>query len=674
VGAGEVVFVDLTEVTDPDLVPAAVCDALGVRGAPTVEALVRRLRSASTLLVLDNCEQLAEACGWLVETLLRRCPWLRVLATSRVALAVLGETVWAVQPLSVPAGRVEGLADLRNYDSVRLFLDRAALPAVRGLGDADAPALAAICAGLDGLPLALELAAARARVLSLTDLAAMLADRLDVLSAGPRTARPQHRTLRACVEWSYELLEPADQALLRALTVVTGTCDLPAVAAISPGEPASGIAALDQVDELVTRSLLVTERTPTGTRYRMLDTIRHFGAGMLAADPAEYGTAHRRHARHYGWLAEDLDARLRGSQLENLLDRMAAEHGNMRAAMAWLLGEGDEPAAALRLAHALWQYCYLRGHYREGRQWLADALRAAEGVALGPDELPALGAALDGAAALAHYECDYRESSELGERALVLYRELGDPRGAAHALNRLGSVERELADYQQSRQLHADALDLCQRLDDEWGIGNCMELLAFASWLAGEPDVARGWAGKALRQLTGVGDKERIGWTLLDLGAVAHYTGGDDAAAGHLDTARQLFAEIGFKEGLAWADNLRALVDLRRREFPAALERLDAAVRVHHELSDLWRLSSILETLANLASHLDVPAAAADLLAMAASARAAIGTPVPVCERPLVERTEAWLRNAAEAPTDWEGPVSLTLVAEHLATLRQRLG
>ncbi|HET8641987.1 MAG TPA: tetratricopeptide repeat protein, partial [Pseudonocardiaceae bacterium] len=469
-------------------------------------------------------------------------------------------------------------------------------------------------------------------------------------------------------------LEAREQALLRALSVVAGTCDLPAVAALCPDQPVSGIAALDQVDELVTRSLLVTERRPAGTRYRMLDTIRHFAAEELATDPAEEASAHRRHAEHYTSLAEDLGARLRGAQLENLLDRLTTEHHNMRRAMSWLLGTGADPAAALRLAIALWQYCYLRGHYREGRQWLGDALGAAESAGVGPELVPVVGAALDGAAALAHYECDYPVARDLGERALVLYRELGDPQGAAHALNRLGSIERELANYRQSRQLHTDALELCERLDDEWGIGNGLQLLALVSWLAGEHDVALGWSTKALPQLTGVGDKERIGWTLLDLGAISHYTGDDDAAGGHLGTARQLFAEIGFKEGLAWADDLLALGDLRRGDLPAALARLDFALHTHHELSDLWRLASVLEALAHLASRLRLPAACAELLAMARAERATIGTPVPLCERPLVGSTEAWLAGTAgSSPAPWTGPVQLTVVSDHLETMRGEL-
>jgi predicted ATPase/DNA-binding SARP family transcriptional activator len=674
-----VVFVDLAAVTEPTLVAPSVAAAIGVphhTHLPLAESVAQHYAGRRPLLVLDNCEHLVDECARLVDSLLVSCGQLHVLATSRQALRAAGEKVYPLSTLPVPApDTVRGGADLVGYDGVELFAERAGIADLAGLPTGEARALATVCATVDGLPLALELAAARARVLSLAELAALLGDRLDVLSAGPRTARPQHRTLRACVQWSYELLDPPEQALLRALAVVAGTCDLPAVAALCPGEPASGVAALDQVDELVTRSLLVTERQPTGSRYRMLDTIRHFAAGLLADQPAEHEAALGRHAAHYLWLAENLDRRLRGSELEHVLDRMTADHDNMRAAMTWLVGDGTDPAAALRLARALWQYCYLRGHYREGRQWLASALAVAEAGPVEPELLPVLGAALDGAAALAHYECDYPEASDLGERALLLYRELGDPRGAAGALNRLGSVERERAEYHQSRQLHEDALELCERADDEWGVGNCMQLLGLASWLAGEPDVARGWATRGLRQLTGVGDKERIGWTLLDLGAISHYTGDDDAAAGHLDTARQLFAEIGFKEGLAWADNLLALVDVRRGDLPAALGRLGSALLTHHELGDRWRLASILEALADVASRLAAPTACADLLGMARAKRRAIGAPVPVCERPAVAHTEAWLlRVTGRPPTPWEGPMSLVVVSEHLADLRSRLG
>ncbi|HEY0636252.1 MAG TPA: tetratricopeptide repeat protein, partial [Pseudonocardiaceae bacterium] len=551
---------------------------------------------------------------------------------------------------------------------------------------------------VDGLPLALELAAARARVLSLPELAELLAERLDVLAAGPRTARPQHRTLRACVAWSYELLDDEEQALLRALSVVTGSCDLAAVAALCPpandtpgddtsGNDASGNAppgnsgvgghvtgdqggrtVLDLVDRLVGRSLLVADRRRTGTRYRMLDTIRRFAAELLARRPDELYAARDRHAEHYSWLVAELDSRLRGADLEHVLDRLAAEHDNLRTAMSWL-ASGDDPEAALALARAAWQYCYLRGHYAEGRRWLRTALARADGL---PPQL--VGEALAGAAALAHYACDYPEATALGERALATYRELGDGRGTALALTRLASVAREQADYPRALRLQSDALELFERAGDEWGVGHALQLLGLASWLSGDAAGAGAWSTRALRTLTAVGDKERIAWTLLDRGAGSLYgkPGDEDTARGHLDTARRLFTEVGFQEGLAWADELLALADLRQDDVPAAVNRLTASLRVHHELGDRWRVASVLEALAGVAARLDDAAACGALLAVADGTRAAIGAPVPACERPAVDRTRAWLGGRDTGP--FPEPATTTEIAAHLARLRLRAG
>ena len=670
-----VVFVDLAPIVDPTLVAPTVATALGVPQhphLPLAQTVAQHYAGYRTLLVLDNCAHLVDQCAMLATALLACCPRLHVLATSRAALGAFGETVRSVPPLPVPPRGVSSGADLLGYGGVELFAQRADIPDLSALTPAEAGALSVVCTAVDGLPLALELAAARARVLSLPELAdALVTDRLDVLASGPRTGRPQHRTLRACVDWSYNLLDADEQGLLRALAVVAGTCDLPAAAALCPAS-GSSTAALDLVGRLVSKSLLVTERQPTGTRYRMLDTIRHYAAEQLAAHPGEHAIAGARHAAHYAWLAEELDSRLRGAELEHVLDRLAAEHDNLRAAMAWLTTAGHPGAgtSALRLATALWQYCYLRGHYAEGRGWLRDALHTEQ-----PAADPALvGAALDGAAALAHYACDYAEATGLGERALALYRELDDDRGTARALTRLGSVARERARYRQAIELHSDALALFEKAQDEWGIGHTLQLLGFASWLSGDFDAAGEWSTRALRALTAVGDKERIAWTLLDRGAEAFYLDDDTAAAGHLRVARQLFTDVGFKEGLAWADDLLARLDLRRGDLLAGLDRLTASLRLHHELGDRWRMASVLESLARVAASLDAATACGDLLGMADRTRQQIGAPAPSCERELLGQTQEWLRAAAGPDAGgWDGPPSLAVVAGHVADLRARL-
>ncbi len=690
-----VVFVDLAPVADPALVALSAATALGVPQhphLPLADTVAQHYAGLRPLLVLDNCEHLVDACAELVDGLLAGCPELHVLATSRSALGAAGETVWTVPPLPIPPA---GATDLAAYGAAELFAQRAGIADLSALTPAETSAVGAVCAAVDGLPLAIELAAARARVLSLPDLAALLTERFDVLAGGPRTARPQHRTLRACVEWSYELLDADEQALLRALAVVSGTCDLPAVAALCPPSESS-IVALDLVDQLAGKSLLVTERLPTGTRYRLLDTIRRYVAERLTAAPAESRTAHERHAAHYVWLAEELDARLRGAELSHVLRRFAADHDNLRAAMTWLTrdrstdtvdpsgtnasdagpdathaADATDGMAALRLARALWQYCYLRGHYAEGRRWLRTALAVT--TASTPGQL--VGAALDGAAALAHYACDYGEAAELGERALLRYQQLGDRRGTALALTRLGSIARERADYPLATRHHRDAMALFEQAGDEWGVGHSLQLLGLATWLSGDPIAAEKWSVRALRALTAVGDKERIAWTLLDRGAEAFYTGDDGAAAGHLETARQLFTEVGFKEGLAWAGELQALVDLRRDDLLAALDRLTTSLRLHHELGDRWRVCSVLESLARIAASVDDPASCGDLLGMAGATRLTIGAPVPHCEREPVRRAAAWLRERTGAePPGWDGPPSIAAAAGHVERLRIRIG
>jgi tetratricopeptide (TPR) repeat protein len=526
---------------------------------------------------------------------------------------------------------------------------------------------------VDGLPLALELAAARAKVLSLPELAdALAAGRFDLLAGGPRAARSQHRTIRASVEWSYQLLEPEERGLLRALAVVAGGCDLSAVAALCP-PPSTSVVALDLVDRLLAKSCLVAERQPTGTRYRILETIRQYAAERLAAHLDEWTIANARHAAHYLRLAEELNSRLRGAELPQVLGRMTAEHDNLRAAITWLTSEGADGMAALRLARALWRYCCLRGHYAEGRRWLRAALRLGQDAGSGA-EPELMAAALDGAAALAHRACDYGEATALGQRALELYRGLRDRRGTALALTTLGSIAREQADYPRAIRLHSEALALFRRVDDGLGVGHSLQLLGFDSWLSGDLKTASGWSQRALRTLTAIGDRERIAHTLLDRGAEAFYLD-DDGAARHLHAARRLFTELGVKQGLAWADDLLALVDLRRGDLLTALDRLTSSLRLHHQVGDRWRQASVLESLARVAASLGAARACGDLLGMAGAIRTAIGAPAPACERELLTQTTDWLRDAA-GPTagGWAGPPSLPVVARHVAELARLLG
>ena len=634
---GQVAFVDLTEVSGPDQVTAALCDAVGARGEPATEALVSRLRAVPMLLVLDNCEHLVDVCAQLVETLLRRCPGLRVLATSREALDVLGETVWPVQPLSVPTGRVGSLADLRDYDAVRLFLDRAALPAVRGLSDADAGALAAVCAGLDGLPLALELAAARTSVLTVAEIAERLRDPA-LLRSGSPADRPHHQALDAAVAWSYEALDQEARSRFRRLAVFAGGFTLAATAAVWQ-QPAGRT--VDALADLVARSLVVAERRGAETRYRMLETIRHYGARRLAAEPAEHELARQLHAEHYLALAVEGDARLRGAESARWLERLAVDHENLRAALSSF---GRHPGhQELRLAVALARYCRLRGRYREGRSWLTDALGRQVAPLNGVREDRAK--ALLSVAFLAHFEGSYASAEASAEQALAAHRELADRPGVARCLRLLGSIASERGEYDRSAAAYAEALDAYGELDGEirdQGRADVLQMTGFVAWLAGDLDRAEPLLDRALRGYAALSDGENVSSTRVHLAAVALYRGDLARARWLAEAALSHFTELDFKEGIAWAMDITGRIALAGGQRRKALSSLLASLGVHWEVGDRWRQASVLDALA-AANLADDPVRAAHLIGLATALRDELGVPVPAVERAERSRTEAAL-------------------------------
>ncbi|MDG4831498.1 BTAD domain-containing putative transcriptional regulator [Solwaraspora sp. WMMD1047] len=636
-------FVDLTPVTEPDSLPAAVATTLGVpvrAGADPADTLLRRLRPVETLLVLDNCEHLADAGAALVETLLGRCPGLRVLATGRQALGVPGEVEWPVRPLPVPptAGdrrrgdRQPGsLAELTRYDSVRLFLERAAVAAVRDLTDADAPALAAICAGLDGLPLAIELAAARTGVLTVPEIAARIRDP-ELLRAGGRPAR--HRALRDTMAWSYGLLGPAARSRFRRLAVFVGGFTLPAVRAVWADDAESPV---ESLAGLVGRSLVVMERRPAGARYRLLETLRQYAAERLADDPAEEATARRDHAVHYAELTREVDRDLHGPSLERLLDRLAVEHDNLRTALAWFAAHrpGSEE---LRFAAALARYCHLRGRYAEGRRWLGDAI----GRYAGPPA-PELADALTGAARLAFFACDYPVASGYGERALAAYRELVDRRGAARTLRLLGSIARERGEYDRSSDRYAAAMTAFAEAGDEAGSALTAQLAGFTHWLTGDLDRADDLLDRAATWYRRADDPEGIASARVHQAAVAFYRDEPARARWLAGDALDRFRRLDFDEGVAWALNILGLVEQCDGAPGTAVGALRGSLEIHCAVGDRWRAASVLEALAAVLVDGADPAAAAELLGAADAIRVSIGAPVPPRERPARDAARARL-------------------------------
>jgi predicted ATPase len=368
-------FVDLGALTDPGLVPAAVAQALGIReiaGIPIVDTLREYLRTRAALLILDNCEHLVDACARLADELLRTSPSIRVLATSREPLRGSGETTWRMPSLGLPPPAGVGSAtldDLMEFESVGLFVERAraAQPGFT-LTPLNSSAVQEICCRLDGIPLALELAAARVRVFSVEHLAARLDDRFRLLTTGPRTAMPRQQTLQATVDWSYALLSEPERAGLRRLSVFAGGWTLEAAEMVIADDEVGPPAGLEVMASLVEKSLVVPEEHPGGMRYRLLETIRQYARERLE-EAGEITHTRDRHLSFFLRLAETSEPNLSGPDARAVMDQLEAELDNLRAALEHAL-----PEAALRLTGASGWFWWGRDYHTEGRRWCAKAI------------------------------------------------------------------------------------------------------------------------------------------------------------------------------------------------------------------------------------------------------------------------------------------------------------
>lgn len=379
---------------------------------------------------------------------------------------------------------------------------------------------------------------------------------------------------------------------------------------------------------LVDKSLVMAETIEDGgMRYRLLEPVRQYAREKLEAS-GEAGAVRHRHADFFVRLAEEAEPELTGAQQRVWLDRLEAELDNLRTALGWSL-EGGEQEVGLRLAGALWWFCYLRGHYDEGREWLEGALARGE-----DSPAPLRAKALIGAGVLAFLQCEYGLATARLEEGLSLWRELEDKRGVASALQVLGSVAREQGRYARAQALHEESLSLWRELEDEWGIARSLNYLGFASWLREDHERATSLCTEALGLYRDLGDAEGIAWSLISLGTVAQYQGELERSEALLEESLTLSREAGYREGVAWSLNELGLVAYRRGELGRAEELLQESLGVHHDLGDRWRMATVLEGLAEVACAQGEFERAVRLFGAAEVLREAIGTPVPLCERP----------------------------------------
>jgi predicted ATPase/DNA-binding CsgD family transcriptional regulator len=560
-GTGDgILFADLAPLTDPDLVAASVAGVLGVRlgsGRPALEVLAEAVDGQHLLLILDNCEHLIAACARLADALLRHCPGLALLATSREPLGIDGEQVYRVPSMRVPADGADGAA-IRASEAMRLLTDRAAARGAPLAGDDETAELAGrICRRLDGIPLALELAAARLPMLSVSELEDRLDEQFSLLTGGSRAARPRQQTLRAMVDWSWDLLTAAERAVLARLSVFLGTFGLAAAEAVASGEHVPAGSVLGPLGGLVSKSLVQFGDTGTGPgRYRLLETVRQYAAGQLSAlGPAAAESARTAHRDYYLALAEQASPHLRAADQAEWLDRLDAELGNLRAALAFSLIQPD-PEPGLRLATALWLYWRIRGRTAEG----AEVLRTLLDTPAAQDATLLRARALAAASHMLMETGQYALADEYCRAGLIIARAAGDDLQVSALLHYQALILVRQGQPEAALPLVESGLGLVTRLGDQHRTATMLAARASASYQTGDHAGAARDAAESVRLLRRAGDRIYLGAVLSNLGLYQLSAGDLDAARVHLaealDIARQ-FSESsaivygGFNLGLA---------------------------------------------------------------------------------------------------------------------------
>jgi predicted ATPase/DNA-binding SARP family transcriptional activator/Tfp pilus assembly protein PilF len=598
-------LVALESLSDSTRVLPQIAAVLGVKeepGRPLLQSLTERLHTRRLLLVLDNCEHLLEASARVVEHLLRECAEIRILATSREALGITGEMTWGVPVLAVPnpahlpQGRATLLRVLTGYEGVQLFVERAqAVQKTFSLTGSNAQIVAEVCFRLEGIPLAIELAAARIKAMTVEQIAVRLRNELSLLTAGSRTAQSRQQTLRATLDWSYNLLTEPERLLLRRLSVFAGGWSLEAAEQVCAGESIETWQVLDLLTLLVEKSLLAFEEREAGGRYRLLEMVRQYAAEQLEAS----GETEQVKVRHRNWflaLGEEAEPQLRGAEQGVWLARLESEHENLRAALAWCRAEQGGAEVELRMAGALWRFWEVHGHYSEGRAYLLEALER-EGAGRRTEERAR---ALNGAGVLASYQGDYEAARVLHEESLAISRELGDKQGIAWPLHHLGLMASRQGDYETARARHEESLTIWRELDNKGGIGWSLHQLGSVAREQGVYGVARALYEEALAISRELGDKQGIAWSLNDLGKAAYDQGEYTTAWALHEESLAISRELGDKQGIAWSLQHLGNVAGARDDYASALARHEESLAIFRELEDrqgiAWSLHHLGET------------------------------------------------------------------------------
>jgi predicted ATPase/class 3 adenylate cyclase len=664
-------LVELAPLADPGLVSQTVATVLGLMEEPRkpiTQTLTEYLEDKEQLLVLDNCEHLLDGCAQLADTLVRQCPHVKILASSREALGIRGEQSYRVPSLSLPNPKhAHTPASVALFEAVQLFTDRALL--VRAdfeVTNQNASTLVSICHRLDGIPLAIELAAARVRSLAVEEINRKLDQRFRLLTGGSRTALPRQQTLRSLIDWSYDLLHDPEKLALQRLSVFAGGWTLEAAEQVCAGEGVEDLEALDLLTSLTDKSLVVVEQNGGHSRYRLLETVRQYAREKLLESGG--GEAVRdRHLECFLTLAEQAEPHLTGAEQQAWLDLLETEHDNLRAALTWSFATGGDATSGLRLAGAVWWFWYVRGYFGEGRGWLARLLAAAPSGQAAATRAKAL----NGAGRLARQQSDYPAAQALLDESLAIQRKLGDRRGIALSLNNLGLMAWDQGDYPSARSLYQESLAIRRKLDDRGGIAVSLNNLGGVAFDEGDYVTARALHEESLAIRREVGYRPGIASSLGNLGNVAYAQGDYVLSRALFEESLAISRDVGDRQGIGFSLGSLGNVAAAQGDNASARAFFRQSLAIRRELGDRWGIAELLEGLSYVAFALAEPERAARIDGAAERLREEIGSPLPLNERPRYDRhvaaTRAALGDAVALDRAWREGRALTL--EHAIEL-----
>jgi predicted ATPase/tetratricopeptide (TPR) repeat protein len=612
-----VFMVALTAIGEPELVGPTIAQTLSIkeeRGVALIDSIKEFLRSRRMLLVIDNFEQVISAAP-VLNDLLAAAPQVQILVTSRAALHLRGEHEFPVSPLALPdLKRLPTLEELGRYSSIALFVSRAqAMKSDFSLNEANAQAVAEICFKLDGLPLAIELAAARIKLLPPAAMAKRMESRLKMLTGGARDLPERQQTMRGAIAWSYDLLDNEEKTLFNRLAVFVGGCSLEDAEAVCNAADPLGIDVLDGVTSLVNKSLLrQKEHEGAEGRFSMFETIREFALDQLM-QTEELEVIRDAHLSFYLDLAEQGESELTGSSQAIWLDRFDMDHDNLRAALSYTV-EKKRFKEGLQLAGALWRFWDVRGHVTEGRGVLEELLTLTQAIAVAPN---VRAKALNGAGVLAGNQGDLARQTSIVEEGLKLYRELDDKPGIAQSINNLGSIAYSQGDYPQAEAFYSESLGIRREINDLWGVAN----------------------------------------SLNNLGSVAFSQGDCDRSIALHSESLALREQLGDKRGISMSMNNMGEVSQQQEDYPRAAALYGQSLNLRRELGDRFFIVSSLHNLAEVACSRKDYERGARLFGAAEALRNTIGAPLPHAKKANFDRFIQEARDAlgrADLKASWD--------------------